>query len=156
MNVRRSTTTAAVALAFPVLSLGLTACGFDAPTDQVYNPAVGVNEQRGAVDVLNALVVSGSDGSGTVVASFANNDQEESDALTGISGPGVQVEVAADATIPQGGLLNLSDGSVTITGEEVVPGSFVRLTFTFGRGEAVTLQAPVMANDGDYADIPVA
>lgn len=156
MNVRRSTAAAAVALAVPLLSLGLTACGFDAPTDQFYNPAVGINDQRGSVDVLNALVVSGSDGSGTVVASFANNDQEESDALTGITGAGVQVEVGGDTTIPQGGLLNLSDGSVRITGDEVVPGSFVRLTFSFGRGEAITLQAPVMANDGDYADVPVA
>ena len=71
MNVRRSIAAAALLLAVPALS----ACGvsFGAPTDQVYNPSVGVDDQSGQVDVLNALIVSGSNGSGTVVATLVNN-----------------------------------------------------------------------------------
>jgi len=66
VNVRRSIASAAVLLTVPALS----ACGvsFGAQTDQVYNPSVGVDDRSGAVDVLNALVVSGANGSGTVVA----------------------------------------------------------------------------------------
>jgi hypothetical protein len=86
VNVRRSLAVAAAVLAAPVLS----SCGvnFDAQTDQVYNPAVGVNDRDGSVDVLNALVVSGSAGSGTVVATLVNNDQEKDDSVRGIAGAG--------------------------------------------------------------------
>ncbi len=84
MNLRRSIATVAV-IALP---LGLSGCGFDAPTDQVYTPAVGVNNQDGQVDVLNALIVSAEDGSGTLVVSLANNDQAEPDALAGVAGQG--------------------------------------------------------------------
>ena len=44
MNVRRSIT---AVVAVPVLALGTASCGFDAPTDQIYNPAVGVSDQSG-------------------------------------------------------------------------------------------------------------
>ena len=55
MNLRRSIVAAVALLAAP----GLTACGvtFGAQTDQVYNPAVGTDDQSGARD--------GSPGSGT-------------------------------------------------------------------------------------------
>ena len=59
-----------------------------AQTDQVYNPAAGVDDRSGSVDVLNALVVSGSDGSGTVIASLVNNDQTHSDSLRSVAGAG--------------------------------------------------------------------
>jgi hypothetical protein len=156
VNVRRRLTTAAVALALPVLTAGLSGCGFDAPTDQRYNPAVGVNHQDGTVDALNVLVVSSSDGSGALVASFANNNQQEADRLTAGTGEGVQVEVSGDTEIPAGGLLNLSDGSMTITGERVVPGNFVRVTFSFENASSVSVRAPVVAHsfEGPYADVP--
>jgi hypothetical protein len=150
----RHRTTAAV-LAVPVLSLGLSSCGFNAPTDRIYNPPVGVNEQDGTVDVLNALVVSGSDGSGTLAVGLANNDQAEDDALAGVTGERVQVQVGGETTIPAGGFLNLSDGSLSVTGDQVTPGAFVRLTFTFDRAASVTLRAPVVEAEGDYADVPL-
>ena len=77
MNVRRSIAVAAAVVAAPVMS----SCGvnFDAQTDQVYNPAVGVNDRSGSVDVLNALIVSKAPGSGTVVATLVNNDEERAD-----------------------------------------------------------------------------
>jgi len=61
---------AALALVLLVPSLG--ACGFGYQTDKVYQPAVGVNNRSGAVAVLGAVVVSGSDGSGTFVTSLVN------------------------------------------------------------------------------------
>lgn len=151
MNVRRSTALAAVVIGLP---LGLSGCGFDAPTDQVYNPAVGVNNQDGQVDVLNALIVSAEDGSGTLVVSLANNDQSEPDALAGVSGQ-AEVAVSGDAAIPAGGLLVLSDDTLAVTGESVRKGAFVRLTFTFENAASATVRAPVVGQDGPYADVPV-
>ena len=90
MNVRRSIAVAAIVVAAPVLS----SCGvnFGAPTDQVYNAAVGVDNRDSQVDVLNALVVTGEDGKGTIVAGLVNNDAAGKVRLTGIS--------AGDPTAP--------------------------------------------------------
>lgn len=154
MNVRRSIT---AVVAVPVLSLGTAACGFDAPTDQIYNPAVGVSDQSGEVDVLNVVIVSAEDGSGTVVASFANNDIENDDALADVTGEDAEVQVGGDTEIPAAGYLNLSDGSLQVSGEGVTPGATVGLTFDFDRAEPITLQAPVVeqSSEGPYADVPV-
>ena len=159
MNVRRSIAAAAVLLAVPALS----ACGvsFGAQTDQVYNPTVGVDDQSGQVDVLNALIVSGSNGSGTVVASLANNDQQTADTLKGVSGAGkdasLTVKVGGDTTIPAGGLLNLAtQGNITARGQRIVPGNFVEITFSFDRAEAITVAVPVVSHSNpDYASVKV-
>jgi hypothetical protein len=157
VNVRRSIAVAAALMATPVMS----SCGvnFGAQTDQVYNPAVGVNDRGGSVDVLNALVVSGKPGSGTVVATLVNNDPRHSDSLRGVAGAGkdtsLAVQVGGPTRIPAGGLLNLAtDGGVTARGRQIVPGRFVGITFSFDRGKAVTVQVPVVsASDPDYAGI---
>ena len=159
MNVRRCIAAATVLVAAPVLS----SCGvsFGAPTDQVYNPSVGVDDRDGSVDILNALIVSGSDGSGTLVASLVDNDQVNADALTGVAGAGedeaLTAKVAGDAEIPAGGLLNLAtEGDVTVRGKRVVPGNFVKITFSFDRAGSVTMDVPVVTSDNpDYADVPL-
>jgi hypothetical protein len=160
VNVRRSIAKATVVTAAAALSLGLTSCGFDQPTDQVYNPAVGVNDQDSDVDVLNAVIVSGSEGSGTLVASLVNNDQENDDELAGISaGGGDQATVTppAETSIEAGSLLSLLDeGGAKIEGDAVRAGAFVTLTFSFARAESVTVDVPVVEHgEGPYADVPV-
>jgi hypothetical protein len=159
VNVRRSIAAAAAILAAPAL----TACGvsFGAQTDQVYNPTVGVDDRSGEVDVLNALVVSGTDGSGTVIATLVDNDQENADSLRGVSGSGadaqLSVKVGGPTEIPAGGLLNLAtDSGITARGERVTPGNFVEITFSFDRGAAVTLDVPVVSSSNEaYADVKV-
>jgi hypothetical protein len=146
----------ATALAVPMLS----SCGFNQPTDRVYTPGVGVNERSGEVDVLNALVVSGAEGSGALVATLSNNDLEDSNALTQVAGSGEDssVRVALDETLEvrPGGSLSVSDeNEVPVEGEAITPGAFVELTFTFENAETVRLQVPVVARRGTYADIPV-
>lgn len=159
MNVRRLLTSAVLLLAVPLSSCA--SVSFDAQTDQVYNPAVGVDNRSGSVDVLNALVVSGSEGSGTVVATLVANDQGRGDTLRGVAGAGsdssLQVTPGGKTTIPSGGLLNLAtDGRIAVRGEKVAPGNFVRLTFSFERGEAVTVLAPVVSADNpDYSSVPL-
>src|SRR3954454_7558675 len=137
-------------LAAVVLVLGvpaLTSCSvnFDAQTDQPYNPSAGVDDRSGQVDVLNALVVSGTNGSGAVIATLVNNDQSKADSLRGVSGAGSDSSLrgtpGGKTTIPAGGLLNLAtDGSIAVRGGRIVSGNFVGLTFTFQRAQAVTPQ----------------
>lgn len=157
MNVplRRNIAVAALVLA-PVLS----SCGFNMPTDRVYTPGVGVNERSGQVDVLNALVVSGADGSGSLVATLSNNDQAEGDALTRVAGSGedaaVRVTLDSPLELTKGGSISVSDeAEVSVEGEPITPGAFVELTFTFEQAEPITVQVPVVARRGTYADIPV-
>jgi hypothetical protein len=155
---RRPAATAAALLAVPLLA----SCGFDAPTTAVYNPPVGVMDQSGAVDVLNVVVVSPTDGEGTLVAGLANNDPLEADELTDVQAAGssstVEVLVSGPTEIPAGGLLDLSDeGGVTVSGEPIVPGNFVGLTFTFENAAAITVEAPVVefTDEGPYRHVPV-
>jgi hypothetical protein len=153
-TLRRTAAVAALALA-PVLS----SCGADA-TDVIYNPGVGVNERSGTVDVLNALVVSGAPGSGSLVATLTNNDLSEEDALRQVAGAGadtgISVDLGAPVDVGAGGTVSVSDeAEVSVEGDAVEPGAFVTLQFTFERGETVTVDVPVVARRGPYADIPV-
>lgn len=159
VNARRCLVAAVLVVAAPLVS----SCGvnFGAQTDQVYNPAAGVDDRSGPVDVLNALVVSGAKGSGTVSATLVNNVATRSDTLRRVAGSGsdasLQVATGGTTRIPADGLLNLAtDGRVFARGSRVVPGNFVQLTFTFDHGTAVTVQAPVVsADDPTYAGIPL-
>ena len=156
VNVTLRRSIAAAVLLVPVL----TSCGFNEPTDRVYNPGVGVNDRSGSVDVLHALVVSGADGSGTVVAALASKDDAQGDALTQIVGAGedtdVQVDLTRPARIKPGGSVQLADESpVSIKGSSVKAGDFVTLTFNFERSKSVTLDVPVVARRNEFSNIPV-
>lgn len=147
--------------AFAALLLApvLAACGFNAQTDQVYQPATGVNDRDGSVDVLNALIVSAEDGSGTFVATLVNNDQSERDELTGVTGDGVTARIAPKSDpieVPADGLANLAEsGAVTVTGEAVKAGDFVSVTLTFASGQSTTVKVPVVLNGNDYVSVPL-
>ena len=153
-TLRRSIAVAALALT-PVL----TSCGFNQPTDRVYTPGVGVNDRDGEVDVLNALIVSGAPGSGSVVATLSNNDVDEADQLTDISGAGennAQISLESPIEVPRGGTVSVSDeAEVSVEGEQISSGAFVEITFTFENAEPVTVEVPVVARRGPYADLPV-
>lgn len=144
--------------AFAALLLAplLAACGFSAQTDQVYQPATGVSNRDGQVDVLNALIVSGGAGSGTLSTTLVNKDQTTGDQLTGVTGENANGSQANPIDVPAAGAVNLStDGAVSITGTAVTAGSFVKLTLNFASGQSTTVTVPVVRNDGDYADVPL-
>jgi hypothetical protein len=154
-SLRRSIAVTAIVLA-PVLS----SCGFNQPTDRVYTPGVGVNERDGEVDVLNALVVSGAPGSGSLVATLSNNDLDEGDALVQVAGSGedsaLRVDLGGPLEVRPGASLSVSDeAEVSVEGEAIEAGAFVELTFTFQNAGTATLQVPVVPRRGPYADIPV-
>ena len=155
-RTRRALTTAALTM----LVVPLGACTAHG-TDAVYTPAQGVNERSGEVDVLNAMIVSSEAGEGRVIAGLTNNNQSEADELTGISGveddSSVQVQLEGGATqVPAGGFLQLADSDgprITVSGEAVSPGSFVRLSFEFGNAQPVELHVPVVEPGEDFADV---
>jgi hypothetical protein len=159
VNVRRRLATAALLLAVPTL----TSCtvNFDEQTDKVYNPSVGVDDRSGEVEVLNALIVSGGTGSGTVVATLVNEDQTTADQLKSVAGEGadaaLKVTPGGATTVPAAGLLNLAaQGRIFARGPEVVPGNFVSITFTFQRAKAITVDVPVVDNSGTtYSGVPL-
>ena len=143
MQLRPLVTAAAVlALAAP-----LTSCGFDYATDRVYTPAAGANDRSTAVDVLGAVIVSGQEGSGTFIASFANNDQEISQTVDSLAGAGettLEVDEFDPIEIEPGQLVNLAvDGGINVTGE-FGPGDFITVAIGFGNGETSTLDIPVV------------
>lgn len=126
-------------------------------TDQEYIPARGVNDRSGQVDVLNVLIVSDTDGSGTVVAGLVNNGTE-GDTLTGVTVGGSEASVKKTGTdIPVGGINNLGEsGAVSASSQEIEAGTFVEVVFTFESAEAVTVHAPVVPHEGAYAEVPLA
>jgi hypothetical protein len=155
-KLRRAVVVVALAVSLPALS----ACsrGFNDPTDAAYQPAQGVNNRAGQVDVLGAVVVANSTGGGGVfIASFSNNDQTRSDKLTGLSAQGAKVAPGTAApTINAGDLVNLADpkvGGITITGASVKAGGYVLVRLTFEHADPVTMKVPVVLDDGSYASL---
>jgi hypothetical protein len=144
-----------VAIAALLLAPALAACGFNEQTDQVYQPAVGINDRSGEVDILNALIVSGVDGSGTFAGTLVNKDQTTPDTLDSVTGPGITSRrVSVD--VPAAGVARLAEsGDVAVKGSAIKPGTFVELTLAFSSGQSTTVKVPVVAATGDYVDVPL-
>ena len=146
---RTIATTATAVLALVALS----SCGFDYATERDYTPAGGANARDGSVDVLSAVVVSAEDGSGTFVASLANNDLDEGQTFTALAG-GDGNTVSADfepVEIGPGGFVNLAEppAEIVVTGD-FGAGDFVPLSVDFGNGERVAVEVPVVPDDSGY------
>jgi hypothetical protein len=148
---------AVLALAVSVPALSACTNGFDSQTDAVYQPAVGVNDRSSEVDVLGALIVAPEKGTnGVFIATLANNDQTEGDTLTAVDGQGVEVTLGDVPPIPPGGAVNLASakiGGVPVTGAAVKPGSYVLIRLTFANADPVTVNVPVVVDDGPYASL---
>jgi hypothetical protein len=140
-----------------LLATTLSSCGFGYATDRVYTPADGVNDRDAKVDVLNAVIVSGQEGSGTFIASFSNNEADKPASVDTLAGAGEDsaLEVADfdPIEIAPGGLVNLAtDGGIPITGD-FGPGDFVTLEVTFGNGESAEIDVPTVTACGPYTGL---
>ena len=148
--VRRRLATLALALVLPA---ALAGCRYQ--TDEIYQPGVGVNNRKGDVDVLGAVVVSGTAGSGIFVASLANKDLDKPATLTEVTGPqGFNITVAKKVTVPAQGLVNLANlGAVQVNGPDVDSGNFVRLTLNFDTGQSTQVNVPIVDKDGEFSSV---
>ena len=161
--MRRALTTAVLSLI--VVPLG--ACTFHG-TDTVYTPAQGVNERSGDVDVLNAMIVSSEAGEGRLIAGLANNNAQEGDELAGVTGVGedssvqVQLEGGPIELQPEGfvqiaDLADTQEGTqILVSGDDVVPGEFIRLSVEFTNAEPVEVHVPVVEPGEDFGDFSTA
>jgi len=147
-----------VAPALASCSLGTS--NFDAQTNQFYTPAEGVNERSGAVDVLNALVVSDEDGQGRFIAGLVNDSDTTDDALTDVQGAGdfsdIRGTVEAPIDVASNGFVQLADEGaepVVLQGDQIVPGRFVELTMTFQEADPVTVTLPVVTAEDDFEGV---
>lgn len=152
---RRTLAAATLLLGAPALA----ACG-EYPTDKVYTPGVGTNDRSSSVDVLHAVIVADGDGSGVFIAGLANNDLREADGLADVAGARDDADLTFTPTaaveVPAGGFVQLNDGGgVLVEGERIVPGNVVWVTIGFERGEAVTMDVPVVARAGDFAAVEI-
>lgn len=160
MHLRRSLALATGAL---LLTAPLTSCGFDEATTQVNTIVAGTSDRDTSVDILNAVIVSAHEGSGTLVATFVNNDQQnpaevesiEPAASTSDDADQVsKVDLSSPITIDPGDLVNLAGDEKGIPVEgDFVAGDVVHLTFSISGAQQVELTVPVVPNCGEYAGI---
>lgn len=172
MLLRTRTARAAAAAALVLAVPTLAGCGMNFATDQVYTPAPGANDRAGDVDVLNAMIVSAEDGSGTLTVTLVNNEflkgtdrADVSDELTEVGGEVSTGPNFAAVPIPSGGYVKFANTGVQdsqrdaakvdrpgikVAGDFAV-GDFVEVELTFANADPVTVQAPVLANNGHLA-----
>jgi copper(I)-binding protein len=135
--------------------------GFEAPSQQVYQPADGVTVRSGMVYVVNALVVTDGDGNGTVVVALINQADEPDQliSLTAEDTAGGSVEVAPvppDFELPAGESVQTAEtGTLRLSSPELRPGGLVTLTFEFEQAAPVAVEVPVLPQSTDYADVEV-
>ncbi len=135
--------------------------GFDAQSQQVYQPADGVNDRSSDVYVINALVVTDGKGNGTVVVALVNQADED-DQLVSLTAEGASGEpleaapVPADFMLASGQSVQTAESStLRVSGKEVEAGALVTLTFEFKLAEPVTVDVPVLPQGTDYRDVEV-
>jgi hypothetical protein len=147
--LRRRLAAAALVLLVPTM----TACGigFDQQTDKVYQAGTGSDNRSGQVYVLNAAIVSATDGTGTFAGTLVNTNQTTADALVSIAGgTGGPVALAPNASV------NLAaSGAVKIANPTIKAGGYLQITLQFQSGQTTTMNVPVVARVGDYANVPV-
>lgn len=160
-RLRRSWRRLALAAGALVVVSGCAA-GFDAQTNQPYQPADGVTVRHGSMYVLDALVVTNGHGHGTVVAALVNQSGA-TDSLTTLTmvdahGHTVVAKIhGSKVTVPGHSANQLADtGAVRVSDPNLHAGDLVTLNFTFQTAQPVKVQVPVMARSGSYATVPVA
>jgi len=145
-----------------VLAPLLAGCGsgFQAETNQIYQPGQGISVRDTAVYGVNMLIVSDGEGNGTLVGALINQ-AETTDRLVGASVRPTSGK-ALDTTIvpgrvplpPHQAVQLADDGDVRITGK-LLPGAYYVLTLTFHHAAPIETQVPVVPAAGDFADVPV-
>jgi hypothetical protein len=155
VNLRRVLALGAAGLA---VIAALTACGFNYPTDRINNVPAGVDYRDGTVDILNAVVVAKQPDSGTFVATFVNGSPDKTISLQSASGDNTAI-ASTDAkpfSLVPGALRNLAaTKGIPVSGTFAL-GQFVNISFQFDNGEAVTMNVPVVLDDGQWAGLDIA
>lgn len=153
-----------VITAVSALGISLSGCssGFDAQTIQPYQPADGVSNRESSVYAINTLIVTDGQGNGTVVTALINQG-DEPDALVSVTATGPDGEEIPVAPLPRDGIVLPSEqivqtadaGNVQLSADSLRPGRIVTLSLEFAAAAPVEVEAPVLEQEGPYADVPV-
>jgi hypothetical protein len=127
----------------------------------------GANFSQGGIDARNMFLLGPAPGKtlakGATVPVYGNliSDNDAEDALTGVSAP----EFAAAGAVKNGALALPAHQLVTLgrttpsvilrgIGQPLSGGESVKVTFTFRNAGAITLNVPVVAQQGEYTTYP--
>jgi hypothetical protein len=159
MLISHRTTRLLCAGALVLASPMLASCAKEKATDKIYTPSNAANNREGQVKVLNAAIVSSTEGSGTFVVTLVNNetnaavsDDDKTDQLTGLTGD-VTAKLGKPVDIPAAGVAVLARPAgkgIKVTGD-FKAGQFVTVTLTFKNADEATLTVPVVENAGQWA-----
>jgi hypothetical protein len=167
--VRRSDSTRRMRAGLGALALVVmpftAACSasYGAETQAPYDPGEGIATDTGHLDLRNVVVVSETEGSGTLVGVLLNQG-ERADRLTGVrvqngrsavSGTDDGVRLPPETVVA----LGTDSGETTalpamVEGDRIRAGYTVRLTFDFERSASVSVDAEIVPPEGAYADVP--
>jgi hypothetical protein len=157
-TLRRRRLGVAAALLTPLLA----ACGtgFQAQTNQIYQPGPGISVRSGGVYALNALIVTDGDGNGTLVTALINQgpspDTLESVLVRTRSGDRVKTSIlSGTVALPSRRAVQLADsGDVRVSGD-LAAGSVCFLKLTFRNAAPVTVEIPIVSTSSVYHDVPL-
>ena len=151
MHLRRSLALLSGAI---LLAAPLASCGFDPATNRINNIAPGTTNRDESVDVLNAVVVSGEEGSGTFIASFVNNDLDESATIEELAAQDQEAASVTDYSpieIEPNALVNLADDDQGVAVEgDFAAGDVLPMVVELAGGDLVELEVPVVANCREF------
>jgi hypothetical protein len=157
-SLRRLRTKRALAVAGLVVVAAplLSSCGFNEATNRPNTIANAGYYIYGDIHVLGARIIAPSDGTGTFVATIAATAQADSTKLTGLSGDGVTAGQFDPIEVPSGTAVNLfTRGGIPVTGG-FKAGDSVPVTLTFDNGDSINVDAVVVKQCHEYADVSTA
>lgn len=157
---RRTGRQAGVMLAGALLAASaLSGCakvtGFDVETDKQYVPGHGANyrvaDVDAPIDLVGMVIVSGRDGAGTLITTFANNDPETA-TTPEITSESVTIEGYTPFELEPNGWANLASDDwiagnepILLEGDDITAGASI--PFTVGTGDLAELVwVPVVPN----------
>ena len=147
----------ALILSAAVLLVSACGTGFNAQTNKVYQAGAGATDRGGEVEVLNGLFVDNAEGTATFSGGLLNK-QDVDDTVTSVTGKkdGEQVEIVLDAPIElaSGRLFKAGEEpQIVARGDNIKPGYYVTLTFSFSSSAPVEIEVPVVRRSATYDDV---
>ena len=151
-----------LAIAAAVLTPLLAACGagFQAQTNQIYQPGPGISDRSGGVYVINALIVTDGAGHGTLVAALINQ-QGHPDVLESVSvstGSGKALKAAimsGTVALPSQGAVQLADTADVRVEGTLQAGANDMIALTFHNAAPIKMLIPVVSKTSIYDGVTV-
>ncbi len=150
-----------VVLTAVVFALGGCGAGFNAETDQPFNPGAGINDRAGTIYLLNAIVVADDKGAGTLVATLANESGKDDKLLsvtaTDATGTIISVSMPNGAVdLPAGQAVQLlTNNDVTFNSPLLKPGFGANLSFEFEKAAAIRINVPVTGRLAEFSTVTI-